>query len=155
MSGVDFVFNIAAGRVSEKVADAATNLGVIVLRTTSLESDGTLGGAAGLRDRVSLADILGVSSEPTNTNYARKTGITGTVTVSNANDRVDVSIPNQTWAGVLAGDVWAKLIVYYEEAAADANRIPLTAHTFDVTPNGADITAQFAATGFFRAASST
>jgi len=155
MSGVDFVFNISVGRVAEKIQDAAANVGVIVLRTTALESDGTLGGAAGLRDRVSLADILSVSSEPTNTNYARKTGITGTPTISNANDRVDVSIPNQTWTGVLAGDVWAKLIVYYEESASDANRIPLTAHTFDVTPNGADITAQFAAAGFFRAASTT
>lgn len=146
MSGIDLVFNVAKGTPAEKTADAATNLGVIILRTTALEAD------SGLRDRVTLADILSVSSEPTNTNYARKTGLTGTVTIDQGNDWVNVSIPNQTWAGVLSGDVWAKLIVYYQESAADSGRIPLTAHTFDVTPNGADITAQFAAAGFFRAA---
>lgn len=148
MSGTDFVFDVGKGKLAEKTADLATSLGVIILRTTALEADATL------KRRTTLTDILvtGGSSEPTNTNYARKTGITGTVTIDNVtNDWTTVTIPNQTWAGVLAGDVWAKLIVYYEEAAADGTRIPMTAHSFDVTPNGADITANIPAGGFYKA----
>jgi hypothetical protein len=141
----NFVFNIAKGAVAEKVRDAASNLGVLILRTDGLGSDATL------MDQPTVAALLSVASEPTNTGYSRKTGITGTVTVDNTNDRVNVSIPNQTWTAVGAGDAWAKLVVFYEEGASDANRIPLTGHDFAVTPDGSDITAAFPATGFYQA----
>ncbi len=67
------------------------------------------------------------------------------------NDRVDADFPDQTWVAVGAGDVWAKLVTFYDEAGTDATRIPLTAHDFVVTPDGSDIVAQLAAAGFYRA----
>jgi hypothetical protein len=141
----NFVFNIAKGATAEKVRDAASNCGVLILRTTGLGSDATL------MDQPTVAALLTVASEPTNTGYSRKTGITGTVTVDNTNDRVDVSIPNQTWTAVAAGDTWAKLVVFYDEGGTDATRVPLTGHDFSVTPDGSDITAQFDPAGFYRA----
>jgi len=141
----DFVFNIAKGASAEKVRDTATNLGVMILKT--VESD------ALMRDRATLTAVLSGSTEADFTNYARKTGLTGTVTVDNTNDRVDVSVPNQTWtvAGGATNNTTAKLIVFYEEAAADTTRIPLTAHDFVVTTDASDLTVQFAAAGFYRA----
>lgn len=144
----DLVFNVAKGRVAEKVADAPNNVGVMLLKT--VEADATL------RDRTTLADMLGAAgtAEANFTNYARKTAVAGTTTVDQANDRVDVDMPDQTWvaAGGATNNTLAKLIVYYEEAAADATRIPLTAHDFVVTTDGTDLTAQVAAAGFYRAA---
>lgn len=142
----DFVFNCSKGRVVEKVADSGSALGVILLKTAA--SDATL------LDQDTVADILaGGSTEADFTNYARKTGITGTVTVDDTNNRVDVDIPDQTWtsAGGASNNTLAKLIVYYQESASDAGRVPLTAHDFVVTTDGSDLTAQIASAGFFRA----
>lgn len=142
----DFVFNIAKGAAAEKVRDSATVLGVLILRTAAIETD------AVLKDKTTLTDLLsGTTDEATNAGYARKTALTATLTVDQANDRVDLDIPDQTWTAVAAGDGWSKLVVFYEESAADTGRIPLTAHDFVVTPDGSDITAQIAAAGFFRA----
>lgn len=143
----DGVFNVAKGKVAEKVVDAPANLGVLLLRVA--EAD------AALRDRATVADILAAANTEANfTNYARKTGITGTVTVDQANDRTDVDMPDQTWAaaGGATNNTLVKAIVYYEEAAADATRIPLTHHDFAVTTDGTDLILQVAAAGFFRAA---
>jgi hypothetical protein len=141
----DFVFNISKGKVAEKVSDAAANIGVILLKTA--ESD------AALKDRTTIADILGANTEANFTNYARRTAISGAVTVDQSNDRVDIDIPDQTWAsaGGALNNTTAKLIVYYEEAAADASRIPLTAHDFVQVTDGTDLVAQIASAGFYRA----
>lgn len=136
------VFNVAKGKAAEKIADAATNVGILILKTAEADSS--------LQDRTTVADILAGNTEATNTGYARKTGLTGTVTVDQANDRVDLDLPDQTWTAVAAaGGAWVKLIVFYEESAADSGRIPLTHHDFAVTPDGTDITATI--TNFFRA----
>jgi hypothetical protein len=141
----DFVFNVAKGATAEKVADSATKIGVMILKT--VESD------ALMKDRTTITTLLSGNTEADFTSYARKVSLTGTVTVDQANDRVDVSVPNQTWspAGGATNNTTAKLIVFYEEAAADTTRIPLTAHDFVVTTDGSDLTVQFAAAGFFRA----
>jgi hypothetical protein len=142
----DVVFNIALGRVAEKIADSATVLGVMLLKVA--QADATL------RDHDTLAAILGAANtEADFTSYVRKTGITATLTVDDTNNWVDADIPNQTWspAGGATNNTLVKLIVYYEEAAADATRIPLTAHDFAVTTDGSDLTAQIAAAGFYRA----
>jgi len=141
----DFVFNVAKGKAAEKIADSAANVGVMIIKTA--ETD------AALKDRTTLADVLAGNTEADFTNYARKIALTGTVTVDQTNDRVDVSIPNQTWtsAGGALNNTTAKLIVFYEESAADSGRIPLTAHDFVVTTDGSDLTIQFNAAGFYRA----
>ena len=142
----DFVFNVGKGKAAEKVADATTSVGVLILATAGLETD------AVLRDKTTLTDLVsGTTNEVTNGGYARKTGVTGTVTVDQANDRTDIDIPDQTFVAIAAGDGWSKLVIFLDEGGTDGTRIPLTAHDFVVTPDGSDITAQIAAAGFYRA----
>lgn len=142
----DFVFNIAKGAVAEKIRDGATNLLILLLKAA--EADATL------KDRADVAAILGNgSTEADFTNYARKTGLTGTITVDNTNDRVDVDIADQTWtsAGGATNNTLTDLVIAYQEAAADASRVPLTLHDFAVTTDGSDLTVQINAAGFYRA----
>lgn len=142
----DGVFNIAKGAVAEKFRDGAANGLILLLKVN--EATGTLA------DYDTVAAMLaGANTEANFTNYTRKTGITGTITVDDTNDRVDVDIPDQTWvaAGGATNNNLTKLIVAYEEAAADATRIPLTHQDFVLTTDSSDITAQVNASGFFRA----
>lgn len=143
----DFVFNIAKGSVAEMFRDAAANGLMLLLKAA--ESD------PALKDHDDLAALLGAAgnTEADFTNYVRKTGLTGTITVDDTNDRVDVDIPDQTWsaAGGASNNTLTDLIVAYENAAADASRVPLTNHDFAVTTTGGDITAQVNASGFYRA----
>ena len=142
----DFVFNISKGAVAEKIRDGATNVGLMLLKAT--EADATL------KDRTDLADLLAEAgnTEADFTNYARKTGLTGTITVDNTNDRVDVDIADQTFtsAGGAANNTMAKVVTYYEESAADSGRIPLTSHDNSETTSGSDITFQMNAAGIAR-----
>lgn len=152
------VFNIALGRVAELYNrvdsndPAASALVIVILATAGIETD------AVLKDKDDLAAVVaGTTNEVTNTGYARKT-LTDADLVAFApddtNDRVDLDIADQTWTAVAAGDGWNDLLVCYDSdtgAGTDANIVPLTMHDFVVTPDGSDITAQIAATGFFRA----
>lgn len=139
----DLVFNIAKGAFVEKFRDSAAN-GIVLLLIAADTDDA-------MRDTDTLAALLATSAdEATDGSYARKTGITGSITVDDTNNRVDVDIPDQTWTA-LSGAAIVDLVVAYEEAAADATRIPLTLHDFAVTPDGSDVTAQFNASGFARA----
>lgn len=143
----DGVFNIAKGAVAEKIRDSAAACLIMLLKVNETE--------ATFRDRDDIAAILANgSTEADFTNYARKTGLTGTITVDDTNDRVDVDIADQTWtaAGGASNNTLTKLVVAYQEAAADATRIPLTHHDFAVTTDGSDLTAQINASGFYRAA---
>ncbi len=141
----DGIFNISKGAFVEKIRDAATNVLVLLLQANEAE--------AILVDHTALDTLLANNTEANFTNYSRKTGITGTITVDNTNDRVDVDIPDQTWAaaGGAANNNITKLIVAYEESASDAGRIPMTHHDFAVTTDGSDITAQVNAAGIARA----
>lgn len=142
----DQVFNIAKGAFAEKIRDAETNVGIMLLKTA--EADATL------IDYDTLAAILaGANTEADFTNYARKTGLTGTFTVDDTNDRVDCGVPDQTWtaAGGATNNTLAKAIVFYQESADDSGRVPLTHHDFVETTTGSDITLQVNASGFARA----
>ena len=144
----DQVFNISKGAFVEKIRDAGTNVLVLLLQANEAEST--------LIDRDTVALMLAEAgtTEATFTNYARKTGITGTITVDDTNDQVDVDIPDQTWtsAGGATNNTLTKLVTAYEESAADSGRIPMTHHDFAVTTDGSDITAQVNSAGFGRAA---
>lgn len=141
----DIVFNISKGAAAEKARDDATKFGVMLLKT--VESD------AAMKDRTTITDLLSANTEANFTNYARKTPLTATLTVDQGNDRVDISVPQQTWvaAGGVTNNTLAKLVVFYEEAAADATRIPISAHDFVATTDGNDLLTSFAAAGFYRA----
>lgn len=145
----DIVFNAAKGKAAEKVADATTSVGVLLLKTADTD--------ANLKDLSpnTVAQLLSaVNVEANFTNYARKTSLTGTVTVDNTNDWLTISIPNQTWtaAGGGVNNTLAKLVVFLEESAADSGRVPLVALDFVATTDGTDLIANFNAAGFFKAA---
>lgn len=143
----DGVFNIAKGAVAEKVRDSASNLIMILLKANEPEST--------LIDRATVSSMLGEAgtTEADATNYVRKTALTGTITVDNTNDRVDVDVPDQTWTalGGASNNTLTKLVMAYEESASDTGRIPLTHHDFALTTDGSDVTAEVNASGFFRA----
>ena len=139
----DFVFNIAKGAFVEKFRDGAANGGILLL--TAADTD------AAMKDTDTITALLATAAnEATDASYARKTGLTGTITVDDTNDRVDVDLPDQTWAALAVGAI-LDAVVFYEEAAGDGTRIPLTLHDFAVTPDGSDVTIQFNASGFARA----
>ncbi len=152
------VFNIALGRSVELYKRVDTNdpanavLVVAVLAASGIESE------AVLKRKDDLAAVVaGTTNEVTNPGYVRKI-LTDTDLVAfapdDANDRVDLDIPDQTWTGVAAGDGWGDLLICYDSdstGGTDANIVPMTMHDFVVNPDGSDITAQVNAAGFFRA----
>ncbi len=144
----DGVFNIAKGAVAEKFRDGGGNGIVMALKAN--ESEATLVD----RDTVALMLAEGGTTEADFTNYARKTSLTGSITVDDTNDRVDVDLADQTWssAGGASNNTLTKIVVAYEESAADSGRIPLTHHDFAFTTDGSDLTVEFDTAGFYRAA---
>ena len=144
----DGVFNIAKGAAVEKFRDVAAN-GIVMLLSAN-EAESTFVD----RDTVALMLAEAGTTEATFTNYARKTALTGTITVDDTNDRVDLDFADQTWtaAGNGTNNTLTKLVTAYEESAADSGRIPLTHHDFTPTTDGSDLTVNFNAAGFFRAA---
>lgn len=144
----DGVFNIAKGAAAEKFRDAAANGIILLLKANETEAD--------LIDHDELNAMLGAAgnTEADFTNYARKTGLSGSITVDDTNDRVDVDIPDQTWtsAGNGTNNTLTKAVFAYEESAADTGRIPLTHQDFSVTTDGTDLTIQLNGSGFYRAA---
>lgn len=144
----DGVFNISKGAFAEKIRDGATVCGILLLKANEAES--TLVD----RDTVALLLAEGGTTEADFTNYARKTGLTGTITVDDSNDRVDCDLPDQTWSSAGGGtdNTLTKAVTFYEESAADSGRIPMSHHDFAETTTGSDITLQVNASGFARAA---
>lgn len=143
----DGVFNISKGAFAEKIRDSGTD--VLILLMQANETEATLVDYAELDALFTPAG----NTEATFTNYARKTGLTGTITVDNTNDRVDADVPDQTWtsAGGATNNTLTKLVTAYEESAAETGRVPMTHHDFAVTTDGSDVTAQVNAAGFARA----
>ena len=155
----DIVFNIAKGRVVEyynrvENNDPATSAIIVIpVLTAGLETD------AVLIDKDDLAAVFtGATDEATAGGWNRKTltdvDLAALPAPDDTNDRYEVDIPDQTWTAVAAGNNTSKLIIAYDAdtgAGTDANIIPLTMHDFAVTTDGSNVTAQIAATGFFRA----
>ena len=147
----DGVFNIAKGAVHQMALVSPNDFLVLLLQANEAE--------ATLITRADVAAVLAEAgtTEATFTNYARKTGLTGTVNVDNVNDRVDVDLSDQTWtaAGNGTNNTLTKLVVAWDTSVSplggDADLKPLTHHDFAVTTDGSDVTAQFDAAGFFRA----
>jgi len=157
----NFVFNQALGRVAELYNrvdsnDPANSALIIVIIDANGDTDATM------RDRDELGALLGgTANEVTNVGYARKVLTDADLTAfaaDDTNDRVDLDFADQTWTGVAAGSAWTDLVVAYDSdttVGADTAVVVMTNHDFAVTPSGGDITAQLAATGFYRAVSAT
>ena len=154
---VDQVFNIALGRMVEfydRVDKSdPTNAVLTVIAWVVTATDAVIKDV----DDVAALEGTALVAEVTNSGYTRKelddTDLVAFVP-DYGNDRTDLDIPDQTWTGVSAGDVWSDLSINYDSdslGGIDANIVCGTWHDFVVTPNGGDITAQIAAVGFFRA----
>jgi len=149
----DFVFNLAKGRVAEyanrvKQNDPTTaRLVVIPLETAGLETQ------AQLEDSNNITEVLdGTTNEQITMGRKYLTDTDAIVlTEDETNNRMDVDIPDITWATATGNALGALVIGYDPNSSADSAIIPLTHHTFAVTPDGSDIVAQIAAAGFFRA----
>jgi Flp pilus assembly protein TadG len=144
----DIIFNIAKGKIAYFAELGAANDALIMvpIETTGIVSDATM------RDYATLDAVLaGASNEQTT--MGRKTLASVTVTVDNTNDRVDIDCADVTWTAATGNAISAVLICYDGDTTAgtDANIIPISKHDFVVTPNGGDIVAQIAASGFARA----
>lgn len=157
----NFIFNISKGRVAELYNRVDSNdpansaIVITLLATSGIEADATL------IDKDTLADLVsGTTNEATNTGYARKILTDADIVAfapDDANDRVDLDIPDQTWTGVANDGTGAigDFVTNYDSdttGGTDANIVPMTLHDFAVTPDGSDIAAQIAAAGFYRAA---
>jgi hypothetical protein len=153
-----FVFNVAKGRVAElanrvDVGDpSAARLVAIPILAAGIESDATL------IDKLTVSSLLsGATDEATATGWVRKTIAAADITAvapDTANDRMDIIIGDITWTAVTAGTLTGLVIAYSPadaSTAGDAANIPLTAHAWAITPDGSDVTADVAATGFYRA----
>lgn len=153
----DFVFNIAKGRAAElynrvDTNDPANSALIVIVLDANGDTDATM------KDRDDITALIGgTANEVTNGGYARKTLTDADISAfapDDANDRVDLDIPDQTWTGVAAGTAWTDVVIAYDNdttGGTDANVVPMTLHDFAVTPDGSDITMQVAAAGFFRA----
>lgn len=154
----DFVFNVAKGRVAELFnrvdQNDPTNSAIVVV---AINANGATD--ATMKDYDTLSALLGDVNvaEVTNANYARKVltdSDIASLSPDDTNDLMQVTISDQTWSAVGAGDAWTDLIICYDTdttGGTDANIIPLTCHDFAVTPNGGDITADVGANGVYRA----
>jgi len=151
----NFVFNTALGAVKRLVRNVEDNSPVAaVLRIHAwvvTATDDNINNA----EFVSNVEATALVAEATNTGYANilMDEVDITITVNDTTNLVDLDLTDQTFSAVSAGDVWTDISISYDALGTDvdAGVVAMTWHDFAVTPNGGDITAQFAAAGFFRA----
>ena len=145
----DLVINESLGfgrRYIQNVEDNSPAAAVLRIHAWVISAvDETLRDMTG-NDVAAFETITNVA-EATNTGYENialdETDIT--VTVDDANNRVDIDIADQTWSSVSAGDVWTDITLAYDAAGTDTDANTEVMYVFDfaVTPNGGDITANF------------
>jgi hypothetical protein len=152
----NLVFNVALGRVAEfynrvDTNDPANSALIVVPVDVGATSDATI------KDFDTLAAVLaGGVTERSSNGWARKTltdADLSALSPDDANDRMDVDLPDQTWTAVSSGAVTDLLICYDGDTTGgtDSNIIPLTLHDFPITPDGSDVVAVVATAGFYRA----
>lgn len=149
----DFVFNIAKGRAARYADLPATNdaLILVLLKTSGLEAD------SALRDYDSLSALLAAANDEADfSGYTRRTLSGVTVTVDDANDRVDVDAADPaSYTNSGASQAVSKAVICYDPdttGGTDADLVPLVALDCVVTfDTGVPVTLSFAAAGFYRA----
>jgi len=142
----NFVFNVAKGKVAEKVADGAT------IKLLVLKSSGT---DATLQDLDTIAAVIaeGSTVEADFTNYERKTLGSLTATVNDTDNKMYVDAADTTFtsAGGVSNNTTTDVIIYEDVDTTDANAIPLVCLDCVFTTDGNDVTLQFGSNGFFEA----
>lgn len=145
----DLVHNVAKGRVAELAALAAANDAFVAV---PIETTGIVA-AATMRDYADLGALLAGASNEQST-MGRKTLASIAVTVDHTNDRTDVDAASPVWTAA-TGNAVSALDVGYDydtTGGTDTNIVPCVLLDFVATPAGGDITFDFDAAGFFRAA---
>lgn len=145
----DQVFNISKGREMHYASLAGANdaLGCIVLENTAVPAD------TAIVDYRTVAALVAAGAATEQATMGRKTLSAVTVTIDDTTDTVSADCADIVWTAA-TGNVVNSLVFYYDSdttTSTDSTRVPLTKHDFTVTPNGSDITAQIAATGFVKA----
>lgn len=152
----DFVYNVALGRVVELINrvnnnDPANSALVVVPLIAGGVSDATL------KDLDTLDAILATAAnEATSGGWDRivltdSSGIT--VTVTDANDEVEIDVSDQTFVTPTV-DVVTDLVLCYDAdttSGDDTNIVPLLNLDFAATPGGGNIVWVLDASGFYRA----
>lgn len=141
----NFVFNVALGRIAEKVSDGAT-LKLLVLKAAGTD--------AALKDLDTITAVLaeGSTTEADFTNYARPTLASVTATVDDSGDAVEVDCADVvfTSAGGASNNTTTDVIIY-EHVTNDSDSIPLVQLDAVFTTDGNNITLQMHENGFFGA----
>lgn len=129
----DIAFNISKAQVGYYAGLPATNdaLIAVVLESSGLEADSVL------KDYDTLAAILAASTNE-QTTMGRKTLSSVTVTVDDANDRVDIAAADLSWTSATGNATGAIVICYDPDTTTgtDADLIPLSKQDFVATPSG-------------------
>ena len=143
----NLVFNIAKGKVAEKVADGAT-IKMLILKSA--------GADATLLDFNTVAAVIaeGSTVEADFTNYERKTLASLTAAANDTDDKmyVDAADVVYTTAGGASNNTTTDVLIYEDVDTTDANAIPLVLIDCVFTTDGNDVTLQFHANGWFEAA---
>lgn len=152
----NIVFNIALGRIVEFYVrvdgnDPANSAFIIIPIDAGATSDATF------KDDDTLSAVLGHATERSTNGWNRKVITDADISAfapDDANDRVDLVIPDQTWTAVAgAGGASTDVVVSYDSdttTGTDANQVPCTLHDFPITPDGSDVIMDVPATGFLR-----
>jgi len=158
MAGVDFVFNVARGRIRQfhdnvkTGSPANSRLKLIALDSTGLETDATL------RDHDDLAALIAGSSNE-HTTLTRKTIVAADMTAAaqdDTNERLDLDMVdrNYTTPGVGSGTCGKLVLVYCPDGVtpgADSTFIPMTAYNVTITPDGVnDVLVSIDPAGYWR-----
>jgi hypothetical protein len=151
----DLILNEALGFSRQLIQNVEDNSpAAAVLRIHAW--DGTGSTDETIRDVTdgNVDDIEAVASvaEVTNGGYANipmdETDIT--IVVDDTNNRVDITLVDQTFSSILAGDAWTDITLSYDSLGTDVDTGVKVLWWLDfvVTPNGGDITVDFPAVSF-------
>ena len=136
---MNFVFNIALGRVGSYCGNVANNtpaasaLLCVPLETTGLQAD------VNLRQHDTLATLLAASSNEQTTAGRKLVNSSVIITVDDSTNKTTIKLPDVTWTGVPAGNQVAAFVWCYvpdEAVTNDALAIPLTKHDRLWSPDG-------------------
>ena len=143
----DVASNRAKGAAHQLAISNGTAFQVLLLKAA--EAD------AALVDHLNVSVMLAAAgnTEADFTNYARKTGITVTPTIDNANEKVTITVPDQTWtaAGGAVNNTLVKAVLCVQTGADDTTLIPISYHDWPRTTDGSDLTLTFTNNIFYEA----
>lgn len=155
----DLILNRALGKIHQYADNVDNNApAASVLRLFALVISGDQDNAIRDLSTMTMTGLFALTNvaEATNSGYANQVmdDTDVTITIDDANNRVDIQGGDQTFSAVIAGDVWTDLVFGYDPDGSDTDglTIPLSLHDFPITPNGGDITGDEPVAGFARCA---